>query len=119
MPTEPEAPVEIPAAPPRPELIRPALIRPELGGHFARGALESAAHILGSTSASVFAAGLVLPYIAAIGGAKGMNGREVFAISALAVAFSMLTGLGAVVLRGLAHCAPHGLAARDAPGAGQ
>jgi hypothetical protein len=79
-----------------------------LGGHFARGALESAAHILGSTSASVFAAGLVLPYIAAMGGPKTMDGRELFAISALALLFSMLVGLGAVVLRGLAHCAPHG-----------
>jgi len=103
MPSEPEAPAEMLAAAPR---------RPALQGHFARGALESAAHILGSASASVFAAGLVLPYIAAVSGPKAMDGRELFAISALALVFSMLVGLGAVVLRGLAHCAPHGLPAR-------
>jgi hypothetical protein len=103
------APVQAGAAPPR----------SALGGHFARGALESGAHILGSASASVFAAGLVLPYIAAIGGPKNMDGRELFAISALAVVFSMLTGLGAVMLRGLAHCAPHGLATRVPGGDGR
>lgn len=110
MPTEPEAPPEPPAEP------GAAASRPALGGHFARGALESAAHILGSTSASVFAAGLVLPYIAAIGGPKGMDGRALFAISALALVFSMLVGLGAVLLRGLAHCAPHGPWLRAARG---
>lgn len=90
--------------------------RPALGGHFARGALESAAHILGSTSASVFAAGLVLPYFAAMGGPKSMDGREVFAISVMALAFSMLVGAGAMALRGLAHCAPHRLLQRATQG---
>ena len=101
-PTEPEIrPVGLPA---------PA--GPNLRARFAGGALESASHILGSTSASVFAAGLVAPFIAAIGAPKSMDGRTVFAVSALALLFSMTAGLGAIVLRGLAHCAPHRLAPR-------
>jgi hypothetical protein len=108
MPTEPEVPVESEGS----AQARTTNMGPALAGQFARGALESAAHILGSASASVFAAGLVLPYIAAMGGPKGMDGAALFAISTLALVFSMLVGLGAVVLRGLAHCAPHGFARR-------
>jgi len=101
MPTEPEVP-----------WAKAMDGRPVLHGHFAGGALESASHILGSASASVFAAGLVLPFVAAMGAPHSMDGREVFAISALALLFSMLTGVGAVLLRGLAHCAPHNAAWR-------
>jgi hypothetical protein len=108
MPTEPE----VPAGSESPAQSETTTVGPALAGQFARGALESAAHILGSASASVFAAGLVLPYIAAMGGPKSMDGGALLAISTLALVFSMLVGLGAVVLRGLAHCAPHSFSRR-------
>jgi hypothetical protein len=112
MPSEPETLVPTGQMPARAPPTRPAL-----GAHFAGGALESAADILGATSAAVFAAGLVLPYIAAVSAPKMMDGRALFAISALALAFSMFVGFGAVVLKGLAHCAPHGHSARAGLGA--
>ena len=107
MPSEPDTPLEAGLA-----AAHAARAPVGLRAHFAGGALESAADILGATSAAVFAAGLVLPYIAAVGAPKMMGGATLFAISALALVFAMLVGLGAVVLKGLARCAPHGQTAR-------
>jgi hypothetical protein len=90
-------------------LAPPSAPGPSLRGHFAGGALESAAHILGSTSASIFVAGLVGPYIAALSAPRGMSPQVIFGVSALALLLSVTAGAGAVVLRGLAHCAPHGV----------
>jgi len=101
-----------PADPDIPQASHPTPAAPNLRARFTGGALESASHILGSTSASVFAAGLVAPFIAAIGAPRSMDGRMVLAVSALAAAFSMAAGLGAILLRGLAHCAPHGMGRR-------
>ena len=74
---------------------------------FASGALESASHILGSTSAGVFVAGLVGPYVAAMSEPKGMTPPIVMTIAALALVFSVTAGVGAVILRGLGHSLAH------------
>lgn len=76
-------------------------------GAFAAGALQSASHILGSASAGVLVAGLVGPYIAALDRPSGMPSMAVLGIAGIAIAFSIAAGLGAVLLRGLAHCAAH------------
>jgi hypothetical protein len=85
----------------------PSKREPSVRGKFAGGALESASHILGSASAGVFVAGLVGPYIAALDSARGMPPRTILAVAVIALAFSITAGIGAVVLRGLGHCASH------------
>ncbi len=76
---------------------------------FAGGALEFASHILGSASASIFVVGLIGPYIAALSAPRAMPSMTVLSVMAIAVGLSMTAGIGAVVLRGLGHCAAHDL----------
>lgn len=75
---------------------------------FAGGALESASHILGSSSAGVFVAGLIGPYVAALDHPPGMSSGLVLGAAAICLGFSMVAGLGAMTLRGLGRCAAHG-----------
>jgi hypothetical protein len=74
---------------------------------FAGGALESASHILGSASAGIFAVGLIGPYIAALDEPPGMSPRTILSAAVIALSFSVLAGVGAIVLRGLGRCAGH------------
>ena len=73
---------------------------------FTGGALESASHILGSASASVLVAGLIGPYIAALS-APGMAPKALLGVSLLALLFSVISGIGALVLRGMGRCIDH------------
>jgi len=88
---------------------------PSLRGKFAGGALESASHILGSASAGIFVAGLVGPYIAALSSPRGMSSMAVLGVSAIALVLSVTAGVGAIILRGLGHCAAHELLGRKSP----
>ena len=85
---------------------------PSLRGKFAGGALESASHILGSASAGIFVAGLVGPYIAALSSPHGMSSMTILSVSAIALVLSVTAGAGAIMLRGLGHCAAHELLGR-------
>ncbi len=69
---------------------------------FASGTLDSASHILGSISAGVLVAGLVGPYIAALSH-PGMASNSILEVAVTAILFAVISGLGAVMLRGLSH----------------
>src|SRR5208282_6583551 len=89
---------------------------PSVRNKFAGGALESASHILGSTSAGIFVAGLVGPYIAALDSSRGMPSKTILGVAAIALVFSVMAGVGAIVLRGLGHCAAHDMLKVGRPG---
>ena len=77
---------------------------------FVGGVLEGAAQILGSMSGSVLVAGLVGPYLAALTGASKVSPSTLLEVAAVALAFAMVSGLGALLLRGLSRCVDDELA---------